>query len=154
MVAVAGCGGQEQTDPNTQQPPETEQTAPPEISAEETETLHALLSHIATDVQPGAAGTSLRAVQVAVEMMEWSTETALTAEQAERLADEWLLQQTEEIRANFSVSVTGVKEACEQLMTEGNEELLESAGCTETEYPWTQEQGGLAMSLLETLEQK
>ena len=49
-----------------------------------------MLNEINTDVQPGTAGSSLKAVKVAANLLDWGTETSLSQEEIKSETVRWL----------------------------------------------------------------
>ena len=95
-----------------------------------------ILSQIDENVQPGAAGASLRAIQSAAALLDWGDATGLDPAEIENAAREWLNTLTDAQRSSFLEKLELVSFAVEQLFTDGAPELLEEAGCENTAYPW------------------
>lgn len=95
-----------------------------------------ILSQIDENVQPGAAGASLRAIQSAAALLDWGDATGLDPAEIENAAREWLNTLTDAQRSSFQEKLELVNFAVEQLFTDGAPELLEEAGCENTAYPW------------------
>lgn len=98
-----------------------------------------VLDRIDKEVEPGAAGASLRAVQAAVRLMEWAENTGLAPDEIQDSAVAWLAQKDEEARTEAIQMLTCVDGACQSLRGEDARELLDSAGCEDTEIFWTSE---------------
>ena len=95
-----------------------------------------ILSQIDENVQPGTAGSTLRAVQSAAALLDWGDATGLDPEEIETAAREWLNTLTDAQRTAFLEKLTLVRDAVDQLFTDHAEQLLADAGCENTAYPW------------------
>ena len=95
-----------------------------------------ILSQIDENVQPGTAGSTLRAVQSAAALLDWGDATGLDPEEIETAAREWLNTLTDAQRTAFLEKLTLVRDAVDQLFTDNAEQLLADAGCENTAYPW------------------
>lgn len=95
-----------------------------------------ILSQIDENVQPGTAGSSLRAVQSAAALLDWGDATGLDPEEIENAAREWLDSLTDAQRTSFIEKLTLVRDTVDQLFTDNALELLADAGCENTAYPW------------------
>ncbi|MGN1248969.1 MAG: hypothetical protein ACI4XW_02745 [Candidatus Spyradocola sp.] len=95
-----------------------------------------ILSQIDENVQPGTAGSTLRAVQSAAALLDWGDATGLDPEEIETAAREWLNTLTDAQRTAFLEKLALVRDAIDQLFTDSAEELLADAGCDNTAYPW------------------
>ena len=95
-----------------------------------------ILSQIDENVQPGTAGSSLRAVQSAAALLDWGDATGLDPEEIENAAREWLDTLTDAQRTAFVEKLTLVRDTVDQLFTDNAPELLADAGCDNTAYPW------------------
>lgn len=109
----------------------------PQITDKAVSELTALLDEIYTDVQPGSAGSSLKATIAAAHLMNWGVETTMTADKIRTETVNWLSDKGNEEQEIFSESLTGVYYAYQELLQPGAEELLETAGCEDANYPWT-----------------
>ena len=60
-----------------------------------------MLNEINTDVQPGTAGSSLKTVKVAANLLDWGTETSLSQEEIKSETVRWLSDKETTNRRNF-----------------------------------------------------
>ena len=104
--------------------------------SEETEALVGLMTEFAENLQPGTAGSSLKAVKEAVRLMDWGKKTEITNEEIEAACENFFADKDDEFRVKYREQMEQLDETYRLLLTEGQEELLESAGCTDTDYPW------------------
>ena len=95
-----------------------------------------MLNEINTDVQPGTAGSSLKTVKVAANLLDWGTETSLSQEEIKSETVRWLSDKGNDEQAEFSQKIADVYDAYQELLGENAEELLSSAGYTGKGYPW------------------
>ena len=87
------------------------------------------------ELEVGTAGSSLKAVKVAVSLLDWAAQTPLSAEQISDAASIFYDSLPQEIRTIFSEQVRSVKNCTEQLAVgdEQAKELLDTAGVTSTQ---------------------
>ena len=86
-------------------------------------------------LEVGTAGSSLKAVKVAVGLLDWAAQTSLSAEQISDTANVFYDSLTQQNRTIFSEQVLSVKNCTEQLAVGGEQakELLDTAGVTSTQ---------------------
>lgn len=121
----------------------TAETPPAPTGATETanpETQPALelpiLDVIDEEVMPGTAGSSLRAVQAAVQLLDWGVHTGLDTEEIRQAAVDWLADKGNDEQTTFAQKLELVDDACNRLREENARELLDEAGCQDTEIFW------------------
>ena len=114
------------------------QTTAPAETTEETQSALQLpiLDVIDEEVMPGAAGASLRAVQVAVKMLDWGVNTGLDTEEIRQATVAWLSNKGNDAQVEFAQKLEAVDDAYNQLRGENARELLDTAGCQDTEIFW------------------
>ena len=108
-----------------------------DISQDDAKALAALeeqLKKIA-ELEVGTAGASLKAVKVAVSLLDWAAQTPLSAEQISDTASLFYGSMPQEMRTIFSEQILSVKNCTEQLAVGGEhaKELLDTAGVTPTQ---------------------
>lgn len=96
-----------------------------------------ILDEINRNTTVGAAGAYLTAVQSAVKLLDWGTATGLDAEEIKAATVAWMADKGNDEQAAFAEKLTEVDEAYKQLLQDGAEELLISAGCEDAAYPWS-----------------
>ena len=113
-------------------------TAAPETTAAEPQPVLELpiLDVIDEEVMPGTAGSSLRAVQAAVQLLDWGVHTGLDTEEIRQATVDWLANKGNDEQVAFAQKLELVDDACNQLREENARELLDVAGCQDTEIFW------------------
>ncbi len=96
-----------------------------------------VLDDIDQTVTIGTAGSSMTAVQGAVKLLDWGVGTGLGADEIKAAAEKWLAAKDETARAEFVEKLTNVDSMYQKLLQDGAESLLESAGCGDAAYPWS-----------------
>ena len=94
-----------------------------------------ILDEIDASVTVGTAGSSLLAVQAAVKMLDWGVNTGLGTDEISGAASTWLAARNDDL-ADHLQKLALVDEAYQKLLTGEARELLDSAGCAETEITW------------------
>ena len=77
-----------------------------------------MLNEINTDVQPGTAGSSLKTVKVAANLLDWGTETSLSQEEIKSETVRWLSDKGNDEQAEFSQKMADVYDAYQKLLGE------------------------------------
>ena len=98
-----------------------------------------VLDEIDSKVQIGTSGSSLIAVQAAVKLLEWGEHTGLDPEEIREVASAWLSEQTDSDREEALLKLEMVDDAYQRLLKEDARELLDTAGCADTEIFWGSE---------------
>lgn len=113
-------------------------TAAPETTAAEPQSVLELpiLDVIDEEVMPGTAGSSLRAVQAAVQLLDWGVHTGLDTEEIRQATVDWLANKGNDEQVAFAQKLELVDDACNRLREENARELLDVAGCQDTEIFW------------------
>lgn len=148
LLTLVGCGTKQEPEPTVT--PDAEVTQTPEVNEKVTE-LTALLDEIETGVQPGAAGCSLRAASYGVDLLNWSMDCTLSQEEVKAAVVAWLVPKGNDEQVQIAQSLSEILNTLPQLMSQGNEDLLDDAGCRDraAAYPWTEEQAACAMAVFE-----
>ena len=97
-----------------------------------------ILDEIDASVTIGTAGSSLLAVQAAVKLLDWGVNTGLDTDEIGDAASTWLAARNDDL-ADHLQKLALVDEAYRKLLTDEARELLDSAGCAETEITWGSE---------------
>ena len=79
------------------------------------------------------------AVQAAVKLLEWGEHTGLDPEEIREVASAWLSEQTDSDREEALLKLEMVDDAYQRLLKEDARELLDTAGCADTEIFWGSE---------------
>ena len=99
-----------------------------------------VLDEIDQLVTVGTAGSYLKAVQAAVKLMDWGVGTGLGADEIKDAASAWMAGKSETEQEEFVQKMEMVDDAYIKLLGTNEDEvkdLLESAGCSDASYPWS-----------------
>jgi len=157
-VLLAGCSVQKETEASGDQQQETwseemENSTALSEEPDDTDTIGnadnpedtstaltlPILDEINSKVQIGTSGSSLIAVQAAVKLLEWGEHTGLDPEEIREVASAWLSEQTDSDREEALLKLEMVDDAYQRLLKEDARELLDTAGCADTEIFWGSE---------------
>ena len=97
-----------------------------------------ILDEIDADVMLGTAGSSLSAVRAASKLLDWGANTGLGADEVGDVASTWLANKNDDLSACIQ-KLELVDSACRDLLTDGARELLDTAGCADTDITWGSE---------------
>lgn len=117
-----------QETPNTPDTPEDGQTVDLPI-----------LNEIDQTVRVGTSGSYMTAVQATVKLLDWGVDTGLDPEEIRAATAAWLGNMGNDAQTAFADKLALVDNAYQSLLKDGAEDLLSSAGCTDTAYPWSTE---------------
>ena len=154
-VLLAGCSVQKETEASgdqqqetwseemenstalSEEPDDTDTIGNPENPEDTSAALTLpILDEINSKVQIGTSGSSLIAVQAAVKLLEWGEHTGLDPEEIREAASAWLSEQTDSDREEALLKLEMVDDAYQRLLKEDARELLDTAGCADTEIFW------------------
>ena len=98
-----------------------------------------ILDEIDQNTSAGTTGAYLTAVQSAVKLLDWGTATGLDPQEIKEATVAWLSEKGNDEQVVFSEKLTAVDDAYQKLLGEKADamELLESAGCEDAAYPWS-----------------
>ena len=99
--------------------------------------LEELMADFAVKIQAGSAGSSLKAVAQAARLMDWGMDTAMTEEEIFAAVDFYLSALDEAAFTEYMMQLRLLDSTYQQLLLPGQEELLATAGCSDSRYPWT-----------------
>lgn len=94
-----------------------------------------ILGEIDTTVTVGTSGSSLTAVQAAVKLLTWGADTGLGASEISDAAITWLSARNDGLE-EFLQKLSLVDDACQKLMTDEAQAMMDSAGCGDTPITW------------------
>ncbi len=97
-----------------------------------------ILDEIDAGVTVGTAGSSLLAVQAAVKLLDWGVNTGLGADEISDAASTWLAAKNDDLSEHLQ-KLALVDDAYQKLLTDEARELLDMAGCADTEITWGSE---------------
>ena len=98
-----------------------------------------ILNEIDQTVRVGTSGSYMTAVQAAVKLLDWGVDTGLDPEEIRAATAAWLGNMGNDAQTAFADKLALVDNAYQSLLKDGAEDLLSSAGCTDTAYPWSTE---------------
>lgn len=96
-----------------------------------------ILDEIEQNVTVGAADLNTTAVQAAVKLLDWGVNTGLDPEEIRAAAVVWLNGKGNDEKTTFAKQMAAVDEVYQKLLGDNAGELLTSAGCENTAYPWS-----------------
>ena len=97
-----------------------------------------ILDEIDASVAPGTSGSSLAAVDAAVSLLNWGMDTGLGADEISDAATTWLAAKNDDL-TEYLRKLELVDDAYQRLLTGEARDLLDSAGCEDTEITWGSE---------------
>lgn len=97
-----------------------------------------ILDDIDENVVPGISGSSLRAVQVAVRLLDWGVNTGLGTDEIGEAAAAWLAAKGDD-QALCVEKLELVDYAYQELLTDEADDLLDVAGCADIHRFWGSE---------------
>ena len=122
-----------------------------EVPTLESPALTAQLNRLRDGVQPGTAGSSLKAAGIAADLLDWA-EDPIPQENIDATVAEWLAAQSAEARERLPEQRDALRAALKELTTayEDAAGLLADAGLT-GRGPWSEAAAERAIALLEQL---
>lgn len=136
-ILLCACDANiQQVDDASASPQVTEDTQSDSSSGEQSIELP-ILDEIDQTVLVGTAGSSLTAVQGAVKLLDWGVATGLDTEEIKTAAEQWLADKDEDARSEFTEKLANVDSMYQALLRDDAESLLETAGCADAAYPWS-----------------
>ena len=110
-----------------------------------------ILDEINEITRVGTAGAFMTAVQAAAKLLDWASSTGLDPEEVREATVLWLSNQGNDARVAFREKMEKVDEAVRMLMEGGAEDLLASAGCENTGYPWSEYPMAMIQAIMEAV---
>ena len=130
-VFVTGCAKLSETPSST--PSEADAPdAPADVSPVLT---LPILDEIDQTVTVGTSGSSLLAVQAAVNLLDWGVNTGLDTDEIGDAVSAWLADRSDD-SSDCLRKLELVDDAYQRLLTDEARELLDSAGCENVEITW------------------
>ena len=96
-----------------------------------------VLDEINTEINPGTAGSGMNSIKVAAYLLNWGVGTSMTTDEIKKETISWLSDMGNSNQVEFSNKLALVYEAYNKLLGSDAKQLLESAGCTDAAYPWS-----------------
>lgn len=97
-----------------------------------------VLVGIKDNIKAGVSGSSLTIVSETVDLLNVSVGTELTEEEIKNATKEWYDGLDKEEQELFKENIQLVDKTYKELLEDGKEELLASAGRSDAPYPWTE----------------
>lgn len=114
-------------------------SASAEASSADAETLRGLMADFGDKIQAGSAGSSLKAAGQAVRLINWGIATKMSGEEISKVVSEYISTMDGYKTEEYITQIELLDSTYRQLLTPGQEEFLESAGCADSGYPWGSE---------------
>lgn len=114
-------------------------SASAEASSADAETLRGLMADFGDKIQAGSAGSSLKAAGQAVRLINWGIATKMSGEEISKVVSEYISTMDGYKTEEYITQIELLDGTYRQLLTPGQEEFLESAGCADSGYPWGSE---------------
>lgn len=114
-------------------------SASAESSSADAETLRGLMADFGEKIQAGSAGSSLKAAGQAVRLINWGIATEMSGEEISKVVSEYISTMDGYKTEEYITQIELLDSTYRQLLTPGQEEFLESAGCADSGYPWGSE---------------
>ena len=108
-----------------------------------------ILDEIDTSVTVGTSGSSLLAVQAAVNLLDWGVNTGLGADEISDATSTWLAAKNNDL-VDCLKKLELVDDAYQKLLTDEARELLDSAGCEDVEITWGSDPVELIEAIMQT----
>ncbi|MCM1283301.1 MAG: hypothetical protein NC180_07325 [Muribaculaceae bacterium] len=136
----------EQESTETESTEGTEEPEKPSLTQEAKDELWALLTSVKEDVQPGTAGSSLKADAVAVKLLQWGVKETMSPGDAKAIAEEFVAAQSDGF---YAESIEVVDFACREMQGKDVEQLLEDIGMSLSDKTWGDEPLPLVEAVME-----
>lgn len=99
--------------------------------------LDKVLDEINTEIKQGTAGSGSTSIKVAAHLLNWGVGTSMTTDEIKEETVNWLSDKGNSEQVEFSNKLASVYEAYNRLLGSDAKQLLESAGCDDAAYPWS-----------------
>ena len=96
-----------------------------------------VLDEINTEINPGTAGSEMNSIKVAAHLLNWGVGTSMTTDEIKKETISWLSVMGNSDQVEFSSKLALVYKSYNKLLGPDAEQLLESAGCDDAAYPWS-----------------
>ena len=108
-----------------------------------------ILDEIDALTQVGTTGAFMTAVQSAAKLLDWAANTGLDPQEIKDATAQWLAQKGPDAQEAIVEKLRQVDNACQTLLEGGAEDLLSSAGCEGTGYPWDESPKAVIEAVME-----
>lgn len=161
VLALAACGSETQTPaasstptvvtPQPVQTPTDPDADPARPAGTVTDQLIAVLADVEKNVQVGVAGSTLKAVPYAVQLLDWGAGSTMTQSEIKSAVTAWLSDKGNDAQVAFSQQMDLIDTTCQTLMGSGARELLDSAGCQGVKGDWPVQASDRVEAILEAV---
>lgn len=160
LLTLCACGTKKtetSASPSPSASPETVSAAPSETAtaspsaAAETKTLASVLDDINAHMEPGTAGSGLKAAKLAAELLDWAQTSSLSTDEIKAQTVAWLSPKGNDEQVAFAGKLGAVNNAVGQVTGDGGKELLQEAGVTDSLYPWSDEAVAAVKTVVDTV---
>lgn len=110
-----------------------------------------VLADIEKNVQVGVAGSTLKAVPYAVQLLDWGAGSTMTQSEIKSAVTAWLSNKGNDAQVAFSRQMDLIDTTCQTLMGSGARELLDSAGCQSVKGGWPVQASDRVEAILEAV---
>ena len=108
----------------------------PESSSDVTALELPILDEINQTVSIGTTGSYMTAVQAAVKLLDWGTNTGLDPAEIREATVNWLMDKGNDEQVAFSDKLALVNDAYQKLLSDDAEDLLSSVGLEDVKHNW------------------
>lgn len=158
LLTLCACGTKKtETSVSASPSPETGSAAPSETAAAspsasaETKTLASVLDDINAHMEPGTAGSGLKAAKLAAELLDWAQTSSLSTDEIKAQTVAWLSPKGNDEQVAFAGKLGAVNNAVGQVTGDSGKELLQEAGVTDSLYPWSDEAAAAVKTVVDTV---
>ena len=161
VLALAACSSETQTPAASSTPtvvtpqpvptPMAPATDPARPAGTVTDQLIAVLTDVEKNVQVGVAGSTLKAVPYAVQLLDWGAGSTMTQSEIKSAVTAWLSNKGNDAQVAFSQQMDLIDTTCQTLMGSGARELLNSAGCQGVKGDWPVQASDRVEAILEAV---
>ena len=99
-----------------------------------------ILDEINNNVTVATAGSFMKAVKAAADLLDWGVNTGLDPEEIRQATISWLAEMGNDAQTEFTEKLAQVDEAYRILLEDGAEDILSSAGVENAGYPWSDQE--------------
>ena len=128
----------EPTDAPTTEPISESTDEPATDPDDEADRLANIFDKISQNKEEAVTGSYMDAVRSAAELLDWGYTTELSNDEIKRQVFNWLSDKGNDVQVAFAQKLASVDDAYAKLLGADAKTLLESAGCEDTLYPWSE----------------
>ena len=110
-----------------------------------------LLEEINRNVTTGTSGSHMAAVPIAVKLVNWGVGTEMTTDAISGAVIDWIAPKGTDEQVAFSEKMSEIDGIYQELLGDDAKDLLSSAGCEDTPYPWSDQPIDTIEVIMDTL---